>query len=653
MEIQKIVKIFLASPMDLLEEREVFKKIINKINQLIGKPNKIAYEVIGWEEYTMPDLGEDAQDVVNHQIKLDYDIFVCLFKERIGTKTKRAQSGTLEEYERAKVYRISKPNLSIMAYFFHPTVDVPEINEVKKMMASDGALFWEIESKEIFESTVFGHFCNKLINYFKEQPVVAQTPINHAKKMKNAVSVALVDKEEKLLIVQRAFHLKVGGGLWQLPGGKLEDGENETQAAIREIKEELGLDIHAEDLLTLNQFNTFLSGDKDKPFKMTLMLCRVDRLNPTILLNEENCCFEWIDLKKYDLGDRIFLGINEEMILVVWRELFLGYPLRYLLDVSVNSESKRLPEVFPALTSSQVNMLYAFLSLLGVLKTGRGFSFSSEFGRKLTEEFLYILSAGNTIFDDDPTDELKNIQLPASDMKQLEECRRQAFHSKKSLVAYLSCKAPVPHSTRFICDTLIFGKLNEKKYLLMRWDFFAEKYQIVCSGLPNDSYTYEEEARYILSKRIPNTESFFDYQFVKSIVVHHFSAGSVDNDPILRRYEIDIVLLNAFKKYEEDILHTIRAINAETYQELALYTTIDREKSIGLKYYVWCDVEKLLLDFNHYEGEKVRGIEETIRNIGSANFTELAQNAIELSELDVDPNLLRTSKSLFKEKYRG
>jgi ADP-ribose pyrophosphatase YjhB (NUDIX family) len=56
-----------------------------------------------------------------------------------------------------------------------------------------------------------------------------------------AASVALVRKRDVLLI-QRAR--PPSAGYWTLPGGRLEPGETAEVCAIREVKEELGLDVY-------------------------------------------------------------------------------------------------------------------------------------------------------------------------------------------------------------------------------------------------------------------------------------------------------------------------------------------------------------------------------------------------------------------------
>lgn len=59
--------------------------------------------------------------------------------------------------------------------------------------------------------------------------------------MKVAVAI-IYDPQGSILITQRAAHLS-SGGLWEFPGGKLEPNETPEAALIREIKEEVNLDI--------------------------------------------------------------------------------------------------------------------------------------------------------------------------------------------------------------------------------------------------------------------------------------------------------------------------------------------------------------------------------------------------------------------------
>jgi len=54
-------------------------------------------------------------------------------------------------------------------------------------------------------------------------------------------AVALVDRDGRVLIAQRPQG-KSMAGLWEFPGGKVEEGESPEAALIRELKEELAVD---------------------------------------------------------------------------------------------------------------------------------------------------------------------------------------------------------------------------------------------------------------------------------------------------------------------------------------------------------------------------------------------------------------------------
>jgi 8-oxo-dGTP diphosphatase len=56
------------------------------------------------------------------------------------------------------------------------------------------------------------------------------------------VAVALVDADGRVLLAQRPPG-KAMAGLWEFPGGKVQPGEAPEAALIRELREELGIDV--------------------------------------------------------------------------------------------------------------------------------------------------------------------------------------------------------------------------------------------------------------------------------------------------------------------------------------------------------------------------------------------------------------------------
>ena len=83
-------------------------------------------------------------------------------------------------------------------------------------------------------------------------------------------AVALIDVDGRILLAQRPEG-KSMAGLWEFPGGKVEEGETPEAALIRELDEELGINTWASCLAPL----TFASHQYDDfHLLMPLFACR-------------------------------------------------------------------------------------------------------------------------------------------------------------------------------------------------------------------------------------------------------------------------------------------------------------------------------------------------------------------------------------------
>jgi len=91
------------------------------------------------------------------------------------------------------------------------------------------------------------------------------------------VAAALVDPDNRVLIAKRPEGKSLAG-LWEFPGGKVHDGELPETALVRELDEELGIDITESCLAPF----TFASHAYDDfHLLMPLYLCRVWKGLPT------------------------------------------------------------------------------------------------------------------------------------------------------------------------------------------------------------------------------------------------------------------------------------------------------------------------------------------------------------------------------------
>lgn len=91
---------------------------------------------------------------------------------------------------------------------------------------------------------------------------------------------ALIDPDGRVLIAQRPVGRPMAG-LWEFPGGKVENGERPEETLIRELKEELGITVNEVCLAPL----TFASHTyPDFHLLMPLYVCR--RWNGTVAAQE-------------------------------------------------------------------------------------------------------------------------------------------------------------------------------------------------------------------------------------------------------------------------------------------------------------------------------------------------------------------------------
>ena len=89
-------------------------------------------------------------------------------------------------------------------------------------------------------------------------------------KLVLVVAAALVDMDNRILLAQRPEG-KSMAGMWEFPGGKLEPGETPEDALIRELKEELSINIeHA----CLAPFTFASHGYEEFHLLMPLYVCR-------------------------------------------------------------------------------------------------------------------------------------------------------------------------------------------------------------------------------------------------------------------------------------------------------------------------------------------------------------------------------------------
>lgn len=103
------------------------------------------------------------------------------------------------------------------------------------------------------------------------------------------VAAALIDGEGRILLQKRAAGRQMAG-LWEFPGGKVEQDETPEAALVRELDEELGIQADVKALVPAG----FASADNDgRHMLLLLYLCREWKGTPSALDAE---ALVWVEL---------------------------------------------------------------------------------------------------------------------------------------------------------------------------------------------------------------------------------------------------------------------------------------------------------------------------------------------------------------------
>jgi hypothetical protein len=108
----KVLEVFIASPSDTTEQRAAIHDTVVRWNETEPRHFGVVLLPVMWETHTYPDLSAPAQPVINKQVVDQADIVIATFWTTRGSRTAEADSGTVEEIERAR-----KAGKHVLLYF--------------------------------------------------------------------------------------------------------------------------------------------------------------------------------------------------------------------------------------------------------------------------------------------------------------------------------------------------------------------------------------------------------------------------------------------------------------------------------------------------------------------------------------------------------
>lgn len=110
----------------------------------------------------------------------------------------------------------------------------------------------------------------RLTRYQRSKSLIAMSKAPNMNTL-NIASACLLDSDNRLLIVR-----KRGTQLFMLPGGKAEQGETPLQTLIRELMEELGVQMAPEDFRLLGHFQAEAANEPGFTVQATVFVARLD-----------------------------------------------------------------------------------------------------------------------------------------------------------------------------------------------------------------------------------------------------------------------------------------------------------------------------------------------------------------------------------------
>ncbi|MBY0554353.1 NUDIX domain-containing protein [bacterium] len=122
--------------------------------------------------------------------------------------------------------------------------------------------------------------------------------IKRNQRLKTQVVAAVIRKENKFLLGKRALSKKSAPGYWCPVSGKIENGETEESAVMREVFEEVGLNVKPK--LKLNVFDT-----RDKSAIIHWWLVDIVEGEPT-LKNDEHSELGWFLISEMESLKDVF-----------------------------------------------------------------------------------------------------------------------------------------------------------------------------------------------------------------------------------------------------------------------------------------------------------------------------------------------------------
>lgn len=109
------------------------------------------------------------------------------------------------------------------------------------------------------------------------------------------VGAFILDQNDRILLMKRAISIAVSrttAGMWSVPGGQIDYGESAESSVVREVKEEIGVDVK------IQKFIGYSDQILTRAHWVSLhFLCQITSGNPKVLEPSKCSEIKWFDAK--------------------------------------------------------------------------------------------------------------------------------------------------------------------------------------------------------------------------------------------------------------------------------------------------------------------------------------------------------------------
>lgn len=210
-----------------------------------------------------------------HEIATEYQYMISGWTEYMDVET-----GEIHEFKQGDFYAI-KPGTSYAQRVKAGTnilfIKTPSINDKKLVEISQEQQNWLAEKMKTVRTDYY---------YNSDAP--------QANSIKPAAAVAILNDKKEILMLHRKDNQK-----WTMPGGTLELGESMAECALREVREESGLDVEIKDIIgTYTDPNirvAYSDGEVRQEFTVVYYGIAEEYV---VNLDEESSNFVWVSLEE-------------------------------------------------------------------------------------------------------------------------------------------------------------------------------------------------------------------------------------------------------------------------------------------------------------------------------------------------------------------